>query len=179
MAVQSILCTAGVDLFDDVNSWVTPNNITSDDGSLGTRASCAYSHPGFPVSDKIRGSFSGFTLPPTAVLNGLVFSFRRQSPGNASITDNVISLAISGAEVGDNKSIGATWDDAAPEVVMYGSAVDLWNSGVTIADLNAGLVSVNISALAGVLGSTILANGFRLDAYYTGKTNFISVQTDG
>jgi len=179
MAVQSILATSGTDLFDDVNSWVSPNDITSDDASLVTRASCAYSHPGFPASDKLRGTFSGFTIPPTGILTGLVFSFRRQSPGNTSITDGVIILAISGVEVGDNKSLSATWDNTAPEVVSYGSAVDLWNSGVTIGDLNAGLVSVDMSAFAGVLGSTILANGFRLDAYFSGKTSFVSVQTDG
>lgn len=177
MLFQSVLATSGTEIVVGPNPWSSPNDVTSDDPTLGVAAG---NHLAFAnnVTRTLRGGFVGFSIPITAILKGFVFSHRRQATSPNIIIDFYTSLGISGVNVGDNKASGPRWGDLSPEIQSYGSSSDMWNSGITIADLNSGLVEIDFTASNTFAGISFLTNGWRLDVYYTPTTSFLSVATD-
>ncbi len=83
-------------------------------------------------------SFSGFgfTVPLTATITGVQLDIlqRVNSPGGG-IHDSVLTLAINGLAIGNNKATSLNWFDT-PQTQIYGGPTDTWGNTLSVNDVN-------------------------------------------
>jgi hypothetical protein len=83
-------------------------------------------------------SFSGFgfTVPLTAIITGVQLDIlqRVNSPGGG-IHDSVLTLAMNGLAIGNNKATTLNWFDT-PQTQIYGGPNDTWGNTLSVNDVN-------------------------------------------
>lgn len=84
-------------------------------------------------SEYLVASGFGFNLPPTAVVNGIEVTVRRQAVG--SIQDEDIRLFVGGRPVGKSSSTAGSWT-ASWTTAQAGTRLYLWGHGFTPAEIN-------------------------------------------
>jgi RNAse (barnase) inhibitor barstar len=114
-------------------TWANPGNIGANDGNLASASFLAAA----ATSDDLIGSTFGFSIPSTAVIDGILLEIRYQDiGGGGGITESIVKLFKGGVIVGSNKSTGATLPGSLA-TVSYGGAADLWGTTWTPTDINA------------------------------------------
>lgn len=112
--------------------WQSPDNIKARDGNLAT----ANALSGDSSSERLTATGFGFTLPPSAIVQGVQVTVRRQTQVHSdSIRDSAVRLVSGGGPVGGNRSLGALWA-RLPTDVTYGGPADLWGREWTVAEVN-------------------------------------------
>lgn len=78
----------------------------------------------------------GFNIPLNATITGVQLDItqRVNSPGGG-IHDSVLTLALNGIAMGNNKANASNWSDT-PQNQSYGSSTDTWGNTLTPADVN-------------------------------------------
>lgn len=83
-------------------------------------------------------SFSGFgfTVPSNATITGVQLDIlqRVSSPGGG-IHDSVLTLAMNGVAIGNNKASSTNWFDT-PQTQIYGGSTDTWGNVLSVNDVN-------------------------------------------
>jgi hypothetical protein len=83
-------------------------------------------------------SFSGFgfKVPLSATITGVQLDIlqRVSSPGGG-IHDSVLTLAMNGVAIGNNKASSINWFDT-PQTQIYGGSTDTWGNVLSVNDVN-------------------------------------------
>jgi hypothetical protein len=83
-------------------------------------------------------SFSGFgfAIPVNATISGVQLDVlqRVSSPGGG-IHDSVLTLAMNGLAIGNNKANALNWFDT-PQTQIYGGPTDTWGNTLSVNDVN-------------------------------------------
>ena len=116
-------------------AWSNPTNAESDDNSWAT---CDI--PKQNTSDHLRWTnfpfSSGATeVPADATINGIEMKIQSKGEDDNLIYDSRIYLVLDGVEKGDNYADVSTDWPALSHQPEYGGAADLWNSGLTTANI--------------------------------------------
>lgn len=109
-------------------SWPNPNAISG-----GGTASISLSGVG-GSSKLLRATAFGFSIPPSAIIQGITASLTRSdSDSSGKLFDVVIEVLKAGSAVGTNHANGVAWDGST---VLYGGSSDLWGATWTPSDIN-------------------------------------------
>lgn len=145
-------------------SWVSPGNITADDGTVAT------SSPAGPATTHyLKGTNFGFAIPGGATIDGIKLEIeKRQNFGTPGIvTDTAVYVVKADASLGStNKALGGAWGGTLA-YSTYGGAADLWGESWTAADINDADFGFVISASSSGVAS-LEVDAFRVTIYYTG-----------
>lgn len=112
-------------------AWGTPENITANDNVRATANTLATG----TVSNYLRASSFGFTVPSGATIRGIEVQIDRGHSGGTSTSDNAARIVMGGVIGSVDRSISGNWA-AAETLVTYGSSTDLWGLGWTADDIN-------------------------------------------
>lgn len=164
------------------SAWTNPGNILSSNDSYATNAVTAGGGSNNTVTTHyVRGTNFGFSIPSTAVIDGIVLEVERSagtSPGNT--VDSTIRLRKNSGFVGDNKAVGGTWP-ASDAYQTYGSSSDLWGTTWTPAEINDAGFGAGVSAFLDTVielsTETCSVDHMRITVYYTETAgHFFSTQ---
>jgi hypothetical protein len=148
-------------------AWNNPGNITLNDGSS---ASFSYNTTS-EISNYLRGSNFGFSIPLGATIDGIIVTIEKQSPASGSVSDNIVRLYIGSSVVGTNKAIAGgpgIWSNGGI-TSNYGSSSDLWGLTPSISEINNSSFGAVISGTGNAAdGGTGNIDHMSITVYYTG-----------
>lgn len=141
--------------------WATPTNIYTSNN--------AYAEIDIPpegLSDWLRATTFGFSIPAGSTINGIEARFEKRAE-NSLIRDWDTKIVKAGSEQGDDKG-QAGWP-TTDTYVVYGGAADLWGLTWTPAEINASNFGVSISARSYSPTTTYyaLVDHVQIKVYYT------------
>jgi hypothetical protein len=134
----------------------------TDDASTGTIAWSPATLPAYALlSDGVSFSLTthylvlggfGFTLPPTAIIDGIQLSMQRTGvPAFSTGTRDSSVVIVKGGALGtDEHSSGVVWNIVPGLPNVFGSAADLWGETWTPADINSATFGAAVSAMASI-----------------------------
>ncbi len=132
-------------------AWTNPGFVTTNDTNYATAVLTTNA-----VSNYLRASNFGFSIPAGATINGIQVTINRSSSANTagfSIRDSDLFLTKNGtATVGTDHASATDWPTGGPASANYGGIADLWGTTWTPAEIN--------SANFGVLLSVLNESGF-------------------
>ena len=100
-------------------------------------------------NDWLRCTNFGFTtndIPIDATVIGIELGIDGHSVGGAGIKDSALYLRKTASQVGDNKASATLWATSDTDTyILYGGASDLWNSGLTGADIRDSGFGIDLS----------------------------------
>lgn len=117
--------------------WLNPTNVTVDSTSVSTVTIDE------ELSDILRVTNFGFSIPVGAEIIGYMVKVRRYASATTSIQDNTIKLVLSGTESGNNKATSTYWTSTL-ETKEYGTDIDLWGATYTYSDINNSAFGIDI-----------------------------------
>ena len=143
-------------------AWSTPSNASASDDSRTTATMLLGE-----VSNYLKVTNFGFSIPTDATIEGILMSFEAQSTVLNSIDDSTVSLVKSDGTVGStNKAIATDWP-TSDTYRDYGSVSDLWGETWYASDINDTDFGVVISAVD-ILGAAVAGvDHVRITIYYT------------
>lgn len=120
----------------------------------------------------------GFTIPLTAVIDGIRVEVEKKTSSNSTVNDNGVKLLKAGNVVGTDHALSANWP-YSDAYSVYGSATDLWGTTWLPADINAsnfGLAFASISYTCFGNGVPVVSSidHVRITIYYTDITTGFS-----
>ncbi|MDR3687311.1 MAG: hypothetical protein P4L93_10185, partial [Coriobacteriia bacterium] len=122
-------------------AWSNPGNITTVGSPYAT---CAI--PSSSNSAQLRATSYGFSIPTTAVVDGVSVTINRQSSNSSNLQDAVVQLTKDGSTlVGSNLFSGTTWPTSLT-TASYGGTSNLWGTTWTPAEINASTFGVVLQA---------------------------------
>jgi hypothetical protein len=132
-------------------AWTSPGYITAGDTNYAT-----ISLDKNEVSNYLRGTGYGFTIPATATIDGITVVINRYKKDNGfSIADEDVYLLKGLSPVGmDNAKTGTDWPAVTPATATYGGASDKWGENWSPSDIN----STNFGVVLSVARSGTGAN---------------------
>lgn len=142
-------------------AWTNPGNVTSNDGAY---AKAELSLSNGTTSAELLSSF-GLSVPDDATVTGVTVEVERSKFNSGNQTDSVVSLALNGSVVGNNKADTATQWPATDTVVTYGSSTDTWGLSLTQAQAEALQLVIRTARVNGT--SKAQVDYTRLTVYYT------------
>lgn len=136
---------ASVSFSGSDHSWSNPSNAATSNNSRATSTITSSSN----VTDYLRSTGFGFTIPSDATVTGIEVSIERSGnsiSGVNGVRDNIIRLVKNNTVVGNNKAnTGLTWP-TTDTVATYGNASDLWGTTWSPAEINHANFGVALSA---------------------------------
>lgn len=143
--------------------WTNPGNIGANDGNLATAVFPA----GAATSEDLIGSNFNFSIPSTAIIDGILLEINYQDiTGAGTVSERVIQLLKGGTLTGVNRSTSATIPPAAT-TVSFGGSSDLWGATWTPADINGtGFSAVFIAISPGGAIDAIGVDFFRITIFF-------------
>lgn len=147
-------------------------NVTASDNQYATASHCACCDAN---TSCLNASNFGFSIPPSATIDGITVEIEKRASSGASIQDNGLKLLKNGLEVGNNGAqFGVNWP-TTDTYITYGGSTDLWGTTWTPADINSagfGLVFASIDySCAGTTTSYI--DHIRVTIHYTACTSSV------
>lgn len=140
--------------------WTNPQNIQANDGVF---ASCL---PGVSITDDLRGSTYGFTVPATATIRGILLEVAANSPATTNVEKfNVVALE-GGGGASANRAAGLLTPTLT--TFSFGGSADLWGTTWTPAQINAATFVSNISfSSTGGGPGTLQVDFHRITVFFT------------
>lgn len=153
---------------ENAEAWVTPSNITSDNGTSSTITAATYDSP--DISQLLVASNFGFTIPTRSTIDGIVVVVDRNNAAGAA-SDNRVQLAKGTAFanlVGTNKADTTTDWPASLATASYGTGTtDLWGTTWTVAEINASSFAVMLSVQADAANTDVGVDFISVTVHYT------------
>ena len=114
-------------------AWNNPGNIVSDNASYAIAPKTS----GSAVTNYLRASNFGFTIPSGSNIYGIVVEIKRARTGTSgSVIDSRVSIVKSDGSVGTtNKASGSNWP-TSQTYATYGTSSDLWDETWAYTDIN-------------------------------------------
>src|SRR5207245_2880846 len=152
--------------------WTTVTNAGIDDGT----SFAVDNTPGNGDTDYIQATNFGFSLPVSAQLTGVLFTYKgKSSTSDGSLTEEIVQLIKGGTVQGANKASNSL--SGALVQFSFGSNSDLWTLSLIPSDVNASnfgiayvVQNTNVS-----LARIASVDAFRITIYYSISTRFMSV----
>lgn len=133
--------------------WINTGNVSTNDSSY---ASVSATGTGDFVSNYLKVTNFGFSLPNSAVIGGIRAEIKRYASANDSsyVVDSNVKIVKSNGLLGStNKADSNHWDiDANERYTPYGGYYDLWNESWTASDINNSNFGVALSTLTHLAG---------------------------
>lgn len=145
-----------------------PSNAALSDNAYATSVLLATQ-----VSNYLKCTNFGFTIPLDATIVGVTVNIERSSTIVATTNDNSVKLVKGGVISGSDKAVGTAWG-TADSVAVYGSASDLWGLALTPADINSSTFGVVISAVT-TLAATAQVDMVSITIEYVGSNESGSI----
>jgi hypothetical protein len=150
---------------ESANDWLTPGNISADDGSEAQITAATYDSP--DISFRLKAQNLGFTIPAGATIDGITVEIDRRSIIASSGVDfRVQLLDAAGALVGTNKASATVWPTSST-IATYGGAADTWTASPTQAMVNDVDFGVVLSVTANIANADIAVDTIRVTVNYT------------
>lgn len=112
-------------------TWSNLSNLGANDGSYATVTLGGASDP----SNLVKVSNFNFTIPTSAVINGITVEISRKVNNTEQTADNEVKLIKAGTVQTTNKA-SATNYTTSDVVATYGGPADLWGTTWTPSDIN-------------------------------------------
>jgi len=163
-ASGATLANAGTS--ENAEAWVSPGNITSDNGTSASVTAATYDNS--DITQLLVASNFGFSIPAGSTIDGITVEVDRSNAAGAAHTFR-IQLATGttfATLVGDNKGDATDWP-ASLAIATYGGAADNWNAGLTVAQVNATGFAVMLSAQADGNNTDVAVDFIRVTINYT------------
>lgn len=140
-------------------AWTNPQNIEAADGNYAT---CL---PGNGMTDDLIGQGFGFSIPSTAVIDGILLEINGSALTGGVENYTHVFLLKNSAITGNDKATGSL--AASPTTNSFGGSSDLWGTTWTASDIN----NANFGALAnftsnGTPPGTVQIDFFRITVFY-------------
>jgi hypothetical protein len=151
---------------ETAEAWLTPANVVSDNGTESTIVAATYDSP--DVSQRLRTTGHGFTIPAGSTINGIVVEIDRRSIIAGSGADYRVQLHDNGTLLGNNRADTVTVWPTTSGVKTYGTSTDIASWGaITVADVNSATFGVALAASAKIANADIGVDFIRITVYYT------------
>ncbi|WP_421895902.1 T9SS type A sorting domain-containing protein [Marinoscillum sp.] len=123
-------------------NWSNPSNATFDNTSAATASIVGAGN----MTNTLRLTNFGFSIPGGATINGILVEIRMQGP-NGKTQDQTIQLRKSTGSVGTNKARrNSAWPKKNPRFIRFGGSSDLWGTTWTSTELNNTAFGIDIVA---------------------------------
>jgi hypothetical protein len=143
-------------------AWTNPGNAKASDNS---KATCEF---GFPnVTEFLKATNFGFTLPGTATVCGIVAEVERVADGALRFQDHKVQICKAGAPSGENKAKSDAWP-TVDTYAAYGASSDFWGLSWTVAEINSSGFGLAIAVAAATSAHIASIDHVRITVYYTG-----------
>jgi len=150
---------------ESANDWLTPSNISADDGSEAQITAATYDSP--DISFRLIGSNFGFTIPAGATIDGITVEIDRRSIIASSGVDFRVQLGfVSTGPNGNNKATATVWPTTST-IATYGGAADTWGYPWTVTEINNTIFCVFLSVSANIANADIGVDFIRATVNYT------------
>jgi len=135
MASQTFIAGTGSSISLTGYAWGNPGNVTANDGANATQSGL---NGAVQVTDALRGTNFGFSIPSNATIDGIALKIEALASNNttASAADSVVKLVKGGAVAGNDFASFETLETTAT-VYTYGGATNLWGTSWSPTDINA------------------------------------------
>jgi len=142
-------------------AWSNPSNAAASDDAY---ASWSVVAAGITVTDYLDATNFGFSIPPNAIIRGILVEVEGNGGGANAIND--CRLLKSGSSVGSNLATGSL--PGADAYTSFGSATNLWGTNWTPADINSSGFGFRFQGLKPLIGSPANQNvdHVRITVYY-------------
>lgn len=144
-------------------AWASPQAAAASDNVYATAVNQSVTTV---TTNLLKATGFGFSIPPDAIVEGIVVEVERKAFGGASVvSDNRVSLYKADVLQATNKAAAGAWP-TTDTYATYGSATDLWGDTWTAADINDPRFGVGISAN---VAQSIIAyiDHIRITVYYS------------
>jgi len=145
-------------------AWQTPGNITASDTNYAT----ASFNKGNHVSNYLRGTLYGFSIPEYAAVTGIEVVIKRMASSSTppAVRDNELYLVKGTTRVGLSKASNTAWP-ASLGTATYGGPGDLWDT--TWSPTEVATIGVDLSASTGNNGDlkVISVDYITVKVYYS------------
>lgn len=143
-------------------TWTNPTNITLSDDTYATITLS----PG-QTSYHLVGTTYGFSLPSTAIINGIIVTVEGKISGSATFTGDVRLVRGSTVLRYSNQSLDSTQFGASDTNINFGAATDPWNTIFTASDINSTGFGAAIQLTAAGSGTTTVSiDKIAITVYY-------------
>lgn len=123
-------------------NWSNPSNATFDNTSAATASIVGAGN----VTNTLRLTNFGFSIPVGATINGILVEIRMQG-ANGKTQDQIIQLRKSTGPIGTNKARkNSAWPKKNPKYIRFGGSSDLWGTTWTYSELNNTAFGIDIVA---------------------------------
>ncbi|WP_145423021.1 hypothetical protein [Symmachiella dynata] len=115
-------------------AWTTPSNAGASDD-----ADAAVDLAGFQVSQYLKATNYGFSIPAGATIDGIVVDVERSHRTGGACTglvDDNAARIVKGGTIGTTNRTTATAWSGTDTYASYGGASDLWGETWSVADIN-------------------------------------------
>lgn len=131
---------------DGAATWGSTANVRADDGADSTTSPAVTSN----VTDSLRVTGFGFTVPTGSVIRGVVAEMEMYQTGaNATTAIRFAKLIKGGVFSSDSKLAAQDLATAPGSTFTAGSSTDLWGLSLTAADVNASDFGVGVQVEVG------------------------------
>jgi len=130
------------------------------------------------LSNYLKVTNFGFTLPAGATINGVVVDINKHAGMANNVTDTVVKLVKGGVVSGNNKASGSAWG-TSDTYATYGGATDTWGVTLLYTDVNDPTFGVVISCSAASVPETAFIEHVRVTVYYTDSAFVSPVNFNG
>lgn len=149
------------------NDWVTPGNVSANDGSEASITAASYDN--LDHSYRLKATNFGFDadIPDGATINGITVEIEQRALSLSMAQDQEVRLYDSTSTlVGDDKKAAGGWPDITT-IAVYGGAADMWNSGLDAADIRSANFGVAHIVAATANNADIFIDFIRVTVDYT------------
>ena len=144
-------------------AWSSPTSANSVNGTGATAALTSTN----TTTHCLQITGMGFSIPTNATIRGVTAAVTRNASIVNAVIDQNIQLIVGGTATGDNKADWTTKYPTTFTAATYGSSIDIWNTALTPAQVNATNFGINIRS-GWVTGTpTARIDGVVITVYYT------------
>ena len=149
------------------DAWVTPGNVTADDGSTASVTAATYDSGDQTTVLKATG-FDFSSIPAGATIDGVTVRINAWETAGGGNLNLVQLLDTSGAKVGTNKGAGTnTLTTTTSDVFTFGGAGDKWGNALDVAWVKDPDFGVAIGITATAANSDVFVDYVTVEVTYT------------
>jgi len=148
-------------------SWSNLSNALVEDGVV---ASCGPVGPGGGggTANQLLVTGLGFTIPPTAIIDGIKLEAKVQTTGGVQALDSGVCLAYNGGNTltANTPNSGQFWPTGSLTWLTWGGPTSLWGKNWLYSDINSANFGASLAARPGSGTSTITVDSVRISVYW-------------
>lgn len=148
--------------------WGSPNNAKVEDGLLADNLNEGPGGGGHSPSQLVVSGF-GFSLPATAIIDGIKLEAKVKSDGGGDGFDQDIHLETTGGvstSIANTPNFGHDWPGSILTWITWGGPTSLWGRAWTVAEINSASFAGSLSAMSTHGTANIYIDSVRITVYW-------------